>query len=382
MKQWQKGIDIDTLLDIEQFYSKYNDYALSPFTEVKRHRIADSIVAKEHRIYEHCGKNIVMFNQKMNKVKTPIKMYKDVILGIKEPGDVVITSFEWDRNFKQKAIDILSSIKAPTWIYVWAEDKQTCSLLEEANYDWIGSKITSMAEVIAIYFSHGINHSLFPTEKRIHPSRTEIEDYGIKQANVEPYNVDNIIHELSNLDVKFTNHYSNYNKNKSWSALSLRGYSPDIGFITKPEEMNDKWKKEHENDTFFMQDTELRTKINVEHLLSLLPTENFHRIRLMKLAKGNGELTRHTDQVDPDSGTTDGKLLRFHFPIITNPQVIFSSWDAKGNKNNVHMKSGECWYLDTRKPHSAVNFGDTDRIHLVVDVESNEKLRRLINNVL
>ena len=42
------------------------------------------------------------------------------------------------------------------------------------------------------------------------------------------------------------------------------------------------------------------------------------------------------------------------------------------------MKVGEAWYLDVRKPHRAINSGDEYRIHLVVDVESSEKLRSLI----
>ena len=42
------------------------------------------------------------------------------------------------------------------------------------------------------------------------------------------------------------------------------------------------------------------------------------------------------------------------------------------------MKVGEAWYLDVRKPHRAVNGGDTERIHIVVDVVSNQELRNLI----
>ena len=32
------------------------------------------------------------------------------------------------------------------------------------------------------------------------------------------------------------------------------------------------------------------------------------------------------------------------------------------------MKKGECWFLDTRKAHMAINGGDEERIHLVVDI--------------
>lgn len=45
------------------------------------------------------------------------------------------------------------------------------------------------------------------------------------------------------------------------------------------------------------------------------------------------------------------------------------------------MLAGECWYINVRKPLRAVNGGVEARIHLVVDVESNEKLRATLSAV-
>ena len=42
------------------------------------------------------------------------------------------------------------------------------------------------------------------------------------------------------------------------------------------------------------------------------------------------------------------------------------------------MQVGECWYLDVRKPHRAINGGTDMRTHLVVDVEANDEVRALI----
>ena len=66
--------------------------------------------------------------------------------------------------------------------------------------------------------------------------------------------------QLEEMNIEYTNHYSNYNKAKSWSAISLRGYKNDYRFITKPVEMNKKWQKENENEVFEMQDTDWRKK--------------------------------------------------------------------------------------------------------------------------
>ena len=42
------------------------------------------------------------------------------------------------------------------------------------------------------------------------------------------------------------------------------------------------------------------------------------------------------------------------------------------------MRIIEAWLLDTRKPHRAVNNGDEDIIHLVVDIVSNPNARTLL----
>ena len=39
------------------------------------------------------------------------------------------------------------------------------------------------------------------------------------------------------------------------------------------------------------------------------------------------------------------------------------------------MGLGECWYLDMRKPHTAVNGGNENRFHLVFDIKSNKQVR-------
>ena len=42
------------------------------------------------------------------------------------------------------------------------------------------------------------------------------------------------------------------------------------------------------------------------------------------------------------------------------------------------MAKGECWFLDTRRPHTAINGGDDIRIHLVADVWANDEVRDLL----
>lgn len=59
--------------------------------------------------------------------------------------------------------------------------------------------------------------------------------------------------------------------------------------------------------------------------------------------------------------------LRFHLPLQTNPASYW--WDERNG--HIHMKSAT-WYGPVPYCgvlHSAVNGGDTDRVHLVVDFE-------------
>lgn len=83
----------------------------------------------------------------------------------------------------------------------------------------------------------------------------------------------------------------------------------------------------------------------------------FMRSRFMRIRAG-GQMPEHTD-VHP---WWDDKA-RVHIPVQTNNLVKFSC-----GGESVFMKIGECWAIDNSLPHSIENGGDSDRIHLVIDV--------------
>jgi len=101
----------------------------------------------------------------------------------------------------------------------------------------------------------------------------------------------------------------------------------------------------------------------------------------MKLAPKEGELERHTDLTDTSLGIEDGRTIRLHVPIKTNPSVKVTSWGLDNEASVKHLKQGELWYLNIRCPHNVINAGKTERIHLVIDVLSNESIRALISTV-
>jgi aspartyl/asparaginyl beta-hydroxylase len=85
-------------------------------------------------------------------------------------------------------------------------------------------------------------------------------------------------------------------------------------------------------------------------------------VRLMRLAAGS-IIKEHSD---PDLSFEDG-TVRLHVPVITNDRVAFLL-----NQTRVVMPAGTTWYLRLTDPHSVINAGDTDRVHLVIDAEVND----------
>jgi hypothetical protein len=179
--------------------------------------------------------------------------------------------------------------------------------------------------------------------------------------------------------VPLADHYSTYNLRHSWRAVALRGFSDDPAFIQKPAEMSKGWKAEHPEALAWTPRWTPLLELWPEAvpLIEAVPGHP-ERVRLMHLRASDGELTRHADIIDPDAGTAPGRLCRIHLPLRTSSSVVFTSWRLDGTARTESMAVGSAYYLDTRKPHAAVNTGSVDRLHLVIDTSSTPQLRRLI----
>lgn len=94
---------------------------------------------------------------------------------------------------------------------------------------------------------------------------------------------------------------------------------------------------------------ELRDNVQVGRLVQCM---------VNRLAPG-GSLAPHRDGLPSH--------MRFHLPLKTNPDAYW--WDELNGK--VHMRRGH-WYGPVPYCgvlHSAVNDGDSERVHLVIDFE-------------
>jgi len=371
MKAWQKGYELAYLKGIESKFNDYNGVVLSPFAQMKKNKVAQLL--HENKLDEWSLPNNTEAWIPTNVAKTNIhvKAYGDVELGIREKGERLIDNPVGDKDI---LLDRIEAYEENIWMIINTEYHLGNEIADELGFTKVGIKVNSFSDISNVYTKANQNDMLITPIPNI-------EKISIQKIGRMPHDdIKGIRTKLSHmLTEMFANHYSNYNKSKSWSAVSLRGYDQLPEMIEKPSEMNDKWQKENGKNDYFIQDTPLMKEFEpyISNILKMLPAKK-ERVRLMKLEPSGGILDRHTDQTDKYLGTQDGDIIRLHIPIFTNENVHFSSWDWEGNEITAHMDEGELWYLDIRKPHRATNGGKTERVHLVIDVIANQEIRDMI----
>ena len=381
---WQRGYDLEALKRIAAIFAEHDEGLLyGAFTKVSELSVADWL-AEGRLMISPDGESAALASSLVGQRK-PVKDFSGAVRCYAEPGDVWVkrVGFRGSEEAFTEALRMLDSLapaQADTlfgeprrvWAELFIESRLDLALAHELGLVQVCTKIPASSELIGV-FCKGQPEvaSLLPEE-----------ELGLTKLPLS-FEPSALLAELEALEVSYEQHYSSKNKRQSWAALSLRGYAPpgeaaDPEFIAKPAEMSKKWKRENpEKLAWELTDSPLRAQLpSFEPVISLFPSA--HRIRLMRLAPGGGELARHADITDADAGVEDGKLLRVHLPLKTNRDVRFECWLLSGERQEARMGAGEVWVLDTRKPHTAVNGGAEERIHLVIDCESSPELRRLL----
>ena len=365
-KEWLRGQDVNEVKRIAKRFASFDDSIThGSMAGLGKQSVAAMLADNEIIETPH---SIVAVRTIVNR-RTPIKDFADNIrLAHRDFKYVKRVATD---NIVSCAQFLDEQVGSPAVYELWEEKPEHMALAKALGLTYRFSKIRSSSEVIGVYTN-------FDPEFL---AKTDAIDL-LTQVRMLYHTVDisAAAKEISAVD-QFTDHYSKYNKGGTWSAIALRGYG-DESFIEKPEGMSQSWKRANtEKLSWTLHDTPLRAKLpETEKLVQNIPGEK-HRVRLMRLAPGGGEVQRHTDQTDSQIGTDDGKLMRIHIPIVTNPNVVFTSWDTRGEKSEISMARGEYWYLDIRKPHRAINGGSSERIHLVMDVEACPALRALVGEI-
>ena len=359
MKEWQKGYELDTLIDWTNKFEAYNKYCFSPFQKAKKNGMATAL--HKGQLHEQQG---IVYEIRTAKAKSKIKMFGagPEIAEVLQ-GEKVISKISYaDGNTGENITNILNVFEEPIWCHIFEEDKLLKVALMNAGFRKIGTTVSTFSDIVGVYYKGGRKFIPVPETENINILKTKLEfDHNV---------IDDLAQYLIDMNLEYTNHNSNYNKGKAWQALSLLGFEKDSTYVDKKADLK-------EDRPLVKTDLYDKLESKVDHFLDKIPGK-FDRVRFMTLKPGGGELARHTDQTDPTWGTTDGKMVRLHIPLKTNDKVIFTSWDNNGEKHIHNMKKGECWFLDTRRPHTAINGGDDIRIHLVADVWANDDVRNIL----
>jgi hypothetical protein len=81
-------------------------------------------------------------------------------------------------------------------------------------------------------------------------------------------------------------------------------------------------------------------------------------------------IPRATYSIHPD-GLPFRENIRLHIPVITNSKAFLTFYDVMpGDDTTVrvyhaNLKAGNSYEVNTTKLHTAVNYGDHDRYHIV-----------------
>lgn len=319
------------------------------------------------------------------KVRTPLRGFGMGDTLAYTPGDQVLRRVAWLPGAVLDASRLVATaLAAPdriSWVETWLEHPELRGMYGARDLVYVCTRIKSSSELQGVY-------AYVPPHRNMASAVVPpAERCGLTRIAPAMESVANLAHELGALG-DWAVHYSSYQKGSTWQALALQGYGPaggpwDAEFIGKPSEMGKKWGKENPNTLQWVAGTTGLGAGLVGQAAELvladlgLQPHMCDRIRLMRLTPGGGELTRHAD-LDKDAGVADGKLMRIHVPVITNPAVVFEQWLLDASVQRGSMGLAEAWYLDQRKPHTARNGGTTDRIHLVADVYADDHMRQLL----
>ena len=312
-------------------------------------------------------KNVVSFTQRKIELSENDSYIFDVACDV---GYERWLGFLMERHYSKNVL-------GTTVVECDMQNKEIREVFESLGFERIDNKVSSFADMYGIWCKQ---NELLPIEKIEESQECSLQRLIMDVPPLEP--LLNQVKELE--DEMFANHYSNYNKGNTWSGVVIRGYGGKEDFIIKPSEMTNSWKKENkEKLEWICEDTPLRKRLDeVEKFIEVLDVSEVERVRVLKLSKGEGELQRHTDIQDKEAGINDGQWARLHFPLQTNKKVIFTQWNTDGTETTTRMRLNELWYLDMRKPHTAVNFGEEDRYHLIIDVKADERLRAWLRRSL
>ncbi len=177
---------------------------------------------------------------------------------------------------------------------------------------------------------------------------------------------------FDNLLSDFNNVYSNFIENKQSGKYNDGGWKA-IGLITSGGNVNEDRNKYAVGKPYIATPA-MEFCPYIKELLDMLPAKK-NRVRFMSL-QPNSDIHWHTDGKDSIDKKLNSNSARFHIPLITSDKIEF-----KICHNRCDWQPGNLYYGDFSFPHRVKNNWEKKRIHLVIDLEPNDKIRTLFPDV-
>lgn len=386
LPSWARGFPLAELKERASIFAEaFGPYVHGAFGMPKENAIADALAAGEC-IWTRADQNAVQGVALAKHLKSGSRQL-DFAGRAATPraGDVIVRAIAGTDEARSRIIAALAPRGPALWVEDFVEAPHS-ALWPQLGFERVLTKVMASSDLKGLWLRSA-------EEPRIRvPAPLDPADWPALAVLAEGWLADGereaILAELDDYSesladpeaTPWAQHYSSYNKRQSWTAFALHGYDrADPGFIIKPAEMSRKWKAENPE--------RAKAKCGMTlagphfpkalDIVARLPGHP-QRVRLMRLASGNGELSRHADITDPEAGTADRATARIHIPLASPPECKFLGWGLGGERIERRFPPGALCYLDTRKPHSVINPGAEDRVHLVVDLHSGPELREMI----
>lgn len=368
LQRWQQGFPLEELRLVQRLFGRYEQYSYGRFSVPNEAAIAGMLASGDAYLLTVNDELVGVMDATVVKRDRSRRDFAGRRLQLKQ-GDFQIRHLTYREGVPDAAINehlLQYAGNRSVWAEVHSEDRERVRMLERLGFQVVASRISAASELFSLLLRS--NRPGLRMPEPLHPAHlatlTQLSPRWLSDAELAA-----ITAEIEQNIEGWANHYSSYNLRNSWSAVSLRGFSPDPEFIIKPSEMSKRWKDANRSllsapvvDTPMM-----RRFPTIESLCSRLGM-SLQRVRLMRVRAGDGGLSRHADITDREAGPMPGQVARLHIPIISDEACRFQAWNLSGEQLEHHLPEGSLWYLDTRKPHAVSNAGATrDRIHLVID---------------
>ena len=355
-------MDKEESRNISKLFMDYDgEVQINPFAKVHWGMIQENSL--NGKLYIDNDKNYGIIGDEA-KTNRDVRDFSNQIVGTIKKGDVCIKRFFYKEGYRDHIINYITGMRyspfgeRDVWFtHINMEHKPDKDIAEAFNSTWLSSRIDAVAaELRGIYYSG--------EQKQI--GLKEYEHIPCCKLDY-PYidGLDNFVSELDDFvgnGWRIADHQKSYGgKDKTWTSIEIIPLVVTYGTKKAKQGLRGELNEEY-----------IKRFPIIENIINQITTfDDCLWLAVAKVSPKIGTIKRHSDKgIDKmNAGIQIGKTARIHYCLRSNPEAYFELQDLQGGTNTYHMKQGEYWYMDKRKPHAVHNKGDTSRYHMIFDMK-------------